>query len=363
MDVFYRGEDKDNAYRLPLVVTTGCLAGVGLDLILQVFAQSREQLLSIPPFYVVGPPAVLEARKRRLGFSFPLREVTPAEALAVFPKALPVYPLSSPGPKEDQPGKTRPEHAALVLESITTATAQVMAGAAEALVTNPIQKASLYKAGFSFAGHTEFIADLVQQHTGQSYHPVMMMACTELRTVPLTIHVALRKAIDLLTETLVCKTARIVARDLERLFGFETPRLVLAGLNPHAGENGTMGTEEQEILEPAVARLQEEGIRITGPFPADTLFHEKALIGMEAVLACTHDQALIPIKTRAFDRAVNVTLGLPLVRTSPDHGTALDIAGTGQACTGSFLAALRLARSLGGRLKSQKERRFLGKTS
>ena len=221
------------------------------------------------------------------------------------------------------------------------------AGRAGAVVTNPIAKHVLYEAGFRHPGHTEFLAALAAD-AGPPPLPVMMLWCEELAVVPVTTHIALRAVPDAVTGALVRDTARIVARALARQFGIARPRLVLAGLNPHAGEAGSMGTEDRDVLAPAVAALRAEGLDIRGPLPADTLFHPRARAGYDAVLAPAHDQALIPIKTIAFDSAVNVTLGLPFVRTSPDHGTAFDIAGRGLARPDSLLAALRLAARLAG---------------
>jgi 4-hydroxythreonine-4-phosphate dehydrogenase len=222
----------------------------------------------------------------------------------------------------------------------------VLEGRAAALVTNPVAKSVLYRAGFAEPGHTEFLGRLAQEATGRPVTPVMMLWAPELAVVPVTIHIPLREVFAVLTTALIVKTARIVARDLTGRFGIARPRLALAGLNPHAGEDGTLGKEDETIVAPAVAQLKAEGIDARGPLPADTLFHERARKTYDVALCMYHDQALIPIKTLAFDHGVNVTLGLPFVRTSPDHGTAFDIAGTGKADPSSLAAALKLAARL-----------------
>jgi len=213
-------------------------------------------------------------------------------------------------------------------------------------VTNPVAKNVLYNSGFAEPGHTEFLAKLVQEASGKWLRPVMMLWSPELAVVPVTIHLPLREIFKQLSVELVVETGRIVARDLAKRFGLPRPRLAIAGLNPHAGEAGTLGDEDRAIVAPAVAALVAEGIDARGPLPGDSMFHEAARASYDAALCMYHDQALIPIKTLAFDHAVNVTLGLPFVRTSPDHGTAFDIAGTGTADPTSLIAALRLAARL-----------------
>jgi 4-hydroxythreonine-4-phosphate dehydrogenase len=245
-----------------------------------------------------------------------------------------------------EPGRPNRSSAPAAIASIRRAVADVIAGAAAAIVTNPVAKNVLYNWGFAEPGHTEFLATLVQEATGKSLRPVMMLWSPELAVVPVTIHLPLRKIFERLSTELIVETGRIVAGDLSRRFRIPRPRLAIAGLNPHAGENGALGEEDRTIVAPAVARLIAEGIDARGPLPADSLFHERARATYDAALCMYHDQALIPIKTLAFDHAVNVTLGLPFVRTSPDHGTAFDIAGTGVADPTSLVAALRLAARL-----------------
>jgi 4-hydroxythreonine-4-phosphate dehydrogenase len=239
--------------------------------------------------------------------------------------------------------------AAVAIAAIRLAVSHVMSGEASAVVTNPIAKNVLYRSGFSEPGHTEYLARLATEATGQPMQSVMMLWSPELAVVPVTIHLPLSEVVGALTTKLIEQTGRIVAKDLAARFGIRKPRLAVAGLNPHAGEDGAMGKEDGDIVRPAITTLQAEGINARGPIPADTMFHPGARATYDAAICMYHDQALIPIKTLAFDHAVNVTLGLPFVRTSPDHGTAFDIAGTGRADPSSFIAAVNLA----GRLSSQ----------
>jgi 4-hydroxythreonine-4-phosphate dehydrogenase len=245
-----------------------------------------------------------------------------------------------------EPGDPDGSSARAAIASIRRAVADVLAGSAAAIVTNPVAKNVLYSWGFAEPGHTEFLATLVQEATGQVLRPVMMLWSPELAVVPVTIHLPLREIFKHLSTELVVETGRIVARDLSARFRIPRPRLAIAGVNPHAGENGAFGEEDRAIVAPAVAQLVADGIAARGPLPADSLFHMGARASYDAALCMYHDQALIPIKTLAFDHAVNVTLGLPFVRTSPDHGTAFDIAGTGKADAASLIAALRLAARL-----------------
>jgi 4-hydroxythreonine-4-phosphate dehydrogenase len=279
-----------------------------------------------------------------LGWDVPIAPVELSQIPSVFPNSLPVVPLSIPVFAE--PGQPDASNAPSVIESIETAVRFVRAGSAAAVVTNPIAKHVLYEAGFPHPGHTEFLAALAGDG-GTTYHPVMMLWSEQLAVVPVTVHIPLANVPSALTTDLIVLTGRIVARALQERFGIANPRLALAGLNPHAGENGTMGTEDSTVIAPAIEILRAEGIDVAGPLPADTMFRARARSRYDAALAMYHDQALIPIKTIAFDEAVNVTLGLPFVRTSPDHGTAFDIAGKGIARPDSLMAALKLAARLG----------------
>jgi 4-hydroxythreonine-4-phosphate dehydrogenase len=272
--------------------------------------------------------------------------VKPDRAVAVFRTALPVVALDVSVTAE--PGRPDRSSAPAAIAAIRRGVADVMAGSAAAVVTNPVAKNVLYNSGFAEPGHTEFLATLVQQASGKTLSPVMMLWSPELAVVPVTIHLPLKEIFEHLSVGLVVETGRIVADDLVTRFGLARPRLAIAGLNPHAGEAGMLGEEDRAIVAPAVATLRAEGIDAKGPLPADSMFHAQARSSYDAALCMYHDQALIPIKTLAFDHAVNVTLGLPFVRTSPDHGTAFDIAGKGTADPTSLIAALRLAARLAG---------------
>jgi 4-hydroxythreonine-4-phosphate dehydrogenase len=326
----------------PLALTLGEPAGIGPDLALAIWRQRAK--LDIPPFYIIADAEFLARRAGELRFDVPIAAVTPASAAATFREALPVVPLDVSASAE--PGRPDRSSAPAAVASIRRAVTDVMAGAAAAIVTNPVAKNVLYNWGFAEPGHTEFLARLAQEATGKSFRPVMMLWSPELAVVPVTIHLPLREIFSQLSSELVVETGRIVARDLAARFGLAHPRLAIAGLNPHAGEAGTLGEEDRAIVAPAVAQLVAEGIDARGPLPADSLFHDRARATYDVALCMYHDQALIPIKTLAFDHAVNVTLGLPFVRTSPDHGTAFDIAGTGKADPTSLVAALRLAARL-----------------
>jgi 4-hydroxythreonine-4-phosphate dehydrogenase len=326
----------------PLALTLGEPAGIGPDLALSVWRRRSE--LDVPPFYLVADPDFLRLRAEQLRLDVPVATVTPRTAAATFGSALPVVAIDMP--VTAAPGRPDRSSAPAAVASIRRATADVMAGSAAAIVTNPVAKNVLYNWGFAEPGHTEFLATLVHEATGKSLRPVMMLWSPELAVVPVTIHLPLREIFKQLSVELVVDTGRIVARDLAKRFGLPHPRLAIAGLNPHAGEAGTLGEEDGAIVAPAVARLVADGIDARGPLPADSLFHAQARATYDVALCMYHDQALIPIKTLAFDHAVNVTLGLPFVRTSPDHGTAFDIAGTGRADPTSLVAALRLAARL-----------------
>jgi 4-hydroxythreonine-4-phosphate dehydrogenase len=331
-----------NPGALSLALTMGEPAGIGPDLTIQIWRQ-REKL-RLPPFYLIGDPDFIRARARLLGSEIALDVVTPARAAETFPRALPVVPLEIKATAA--PGRPDASSAPAVIASIRLAVADVLAGNAAGIVTNPIAKNVLYRSGFAEPGHTEFLAKLAQETTGKTARPVMLLWSPELAVVPVTIHLPLKDVVSRLTCDLVAETGRITARDLTGRFGIVRPRLAVAGLNPHAGEDGALGEEDEAIVAPAVRQLRAEGIDAVGPVPADTLFHKRARAAYDVALCMYHDQALIPIKTLAFDHAVNVTLGLPFVRTSPDHGTAFDIAGKGTANPSSLVAALSLAARL-----------------
>jgi 4-hydroxythreonine-4-phosphate dehydrogenase len=326
----------------PLALTLGEPAGIGPDITVQAWRQRRE--LDLPPFYVVGDRDFIARRAIELGTPIAVAACEPGDAAAMFATALPVVELGLPV----SAAPARPDHtsAPAAIASIDIAVIHVLDGLAEAVVTNPIAKNVLYRSGFSEPGHTEYLAKLAARATGTVLRPVMMLWSPELAVVPVTIHLPLRDVPAALDAEVIVETGRITARDLVARFGIARPRLAIAGLNPHAGEDGAMGEEDDAIVRPAVERLRAEGIAARGPLPADTMFHAAARASYDAALCMYHDQALIPIKTLAFDHAVNVTLGLPFVRTSPDHGTAFDIAGTGRANPASLAAAIRLAARL-----------------
>lgn len=322
----------------PLAVSMGEPAGIGPDLILALHAQ--REALKLPPFLVFGHVQFLRQRAMRLGIEVDIAETTPSEADAIFKRALPVAAIDGDVP--DQPGHVHEASGRVVIEAIRQAVRSVQAGACRAVVTAPIHKAALYHTGFSYPGHTEFLAALCARD-GVPPLPVMMLAHEDLRAVPLTIHVPLRDVPAMVTQELIVQTLGVMAKDLRERFGIAAPRIAVAGLNPHAGEAGAIGREDIEIIAPAIAEAQAAGVDAVGPLPGDTLFYPPHWRHYDAVLAMYHDQALIPIKTVAFDAGVNATLGLPIVRTSPDHGTAFGLAGTGKASASSFAAALRMA--------------------
>jgi 4-hydroxythreonine-4-phosphate dehydrogenase len=330
---------------LPLALTLGEPAGIGPDITFAAWRRRAE--LGLPPFYLLADPAFIARRVERIAPDTPLAVGEPATAAAAFATALPVVDIAVPVSAE--PGRPDQSSAPAALAAIRRAVADVHAGAAAAVVTNPVAKNVLYRSGFAEPGHTEYLGKLAEEATGVAARPVMMLWSPELAVVPVTIHLALKDVIPRLSESLVVETARIVARDLRERFGIARPRLAIAGLNPHAGEDGALGDEDLTVVRPAVERLKAEGIDARGPLPADSLFHRAARATYDVALAMYHDQALIPIKTLAFNHAVNVTLGLPFVRTSPDHGTAFDIAGTGRADPASLIAALQLAARLSSR--------------
>ncbi len=330
----------------PLAVTMGEPAGIGPELVGMAWRALRgEPNLD---FLCLADPDFLEDRIRAAGIDAPIAKIARASDCAgLFRNALPVLPLNT---RVVQGRPARPDVAdcPAVLEAIHTAVALVQDGACRALVTAPVQKETLYLSGFSFPGHTELLGELAAQRGGPAM-AVMMLASPQLRVVPVTVHVPLADVPRLLTTDLIVSTGRIVAADLARRFGITRPRLAVCGLNPHAGEGGQIGTEDRDVIAPSVAALKEAGVSASGPHSADTLFHPAARAGYDAVLAMYHDQALIPIKTIAFDTAVNVTLGLPFVRTSPDHGTALELAGTGKADPTSLICAIRMAGDMSDR--------------
>jgi 4-hydroxythreonine-4-phosphate dehydrogenase len=324
----------------PIAVTLGDPAGIGPDITLQAWARRHD--LGLPAFVVLGDADILTGRARQLGLDVPLAATGDlAAGPRLFRDALPVLPV---------PEYSGPNGADGIVASIEQAVAAVAARRALALVTNPITKRSLDFAALPYPGHTEFLADLAVRYLGGARpRPVMMLAAEELKVVPATVHIPIASVPAALTIPLLRETIAITAGALVQDFGIAAPRIAVAGLNPHAGEDGLIGAEERRIIAPAIEAARALGVSVTGPHAADTLFHAEARRDYDAVVAMYHDQALIPLKTLSFDRGVNVTLGLPFVRTSPDHGTAFSIAGTGKARPTSFMAALRLAFDMGRR--------------
>jgi len=319
---------------VPLALTMGDPAGIGPEITRAAWARLRQGR----PFVLLADPAL-----------FPEGRVvaSAAEASSVFAEALPILPVKLAAAVV--PGQPDSENAAAVIASIERATRLTEAGETAAVVTNPISKATLYGAGFAYPGHTEYLAALT--HTRL---PVMMLAAPALRVVPITIHVSIRAALDLLTPELIVATSRVTAASLRAHFGIARPRLAMAGLNPHAGEAGAMGDEEGRLIQPAIDRLRAEGIDVSGPWPPDTMFTSRARPQYDVAMCMYHDQALIPLKTLDMDGGVNVTLGLPIIRTSPDHGTAFGIAGQGIADPASLIAAITLAAELAHRKETSR---------
>jgi 4-hydroxythreonine-4-phosphate dehydrogenase len=327
--------------RRPLALTMGEPAGIGGEIALQAWLRRAD---GVPPFYLIDHPDRIAKLARQLGWAVPVRTIDDrATALTAFADALPVVPLGDAPVAEA--GHPDPADQRLVLRAIDLAVADVRVGHAAALVTNPINKDALYRAGFRHPGHTEYLAEIA----GSRDPAVMMLASPALRVVPVTIHLALREAIATLSADAIIHAGRVVDAALRRDFAVAAPVIAVAGLNPHAGEAGGLGREDIDIVAPAVAGLRQAGIDARGPLAADTMFHAAARRGYDAALCMYHDQALIPIKTLDFDGAVNVTLGLPFIRTSPDHGTAFDIAGQGIARPDSLIAALKLAAEMAAR--------------
>jgi len=314
-------------------------AGIGGEIAIKAWLDRLA--MNIPDFFVLDDPDRLKRLGQRIGMEIPIKTISaPDEVAATFPDALPVMPLGMD--IDVEPGATNPDYVPAVLESIDRAVEYALSGDVSGIVTNPIHKKTLYDGGFRHPGHTEYLA--LKSAAGSV--PVMMLTCPGLRVVPVTIHMSLREAVDALDTDVIVTNGIVTAEALQRDYGIEQPRLAVAGLNPHAGEDNAMGDDEEQVIAPAVRALQARGIDCFGPAPADTLFHAAARSTYDAVLCMYHDQALIPLKTIDFERGVNVTLGLPFVRTSPDHGTAFNIAGSGTASPLSLIAAIREASSM-----------------
>ncbi len=335
---------------LPLALTMGDPAGIGLDITLA--AWFAREVHDLAPFVLFGDVDALARRAEVLGLDVPTAVVSdPAAAVPHFATRLPVLPV--PCAETAVAGEAQTANARAVIASIEEAVLAVRRGAARAVVTNPIAKSVLMAEGFPHPGHTDYLGALAEAHFGaRNVRPVMLLAADELKVVPLTVHIPLARVPQGVTAADIVATARILARALRDDFGLVRPRIAVTGLNPHAGEDGLLGSEDEAVIAPAIAALAAEGLDVTGPHPADTMFHAAARATYDAALAMYHDQALIPIKTLAFDRGVNVTLGLPFVRTSPDHGTAFSIAGTGKANARSLIEALKVADAMARRRAS-----------
>lgn len=327
----------------PIALTQGDPAGCGPEITLKAWSTLRA---GWPVFFLIGDMAVMARAARKARLPAPVEISSPSEAAGLFPDALPVLPAGVELPPVT-PGQGDPAAAPLVRASIEQAVALSLSGEAAGLATNPISKAVMYAAGFTFPGHTEFVAELTSQAPLEGARgPVMMLACPGLRVALTSIHEPLSAAVAGLEAGRVAHVARVTQEALKRDFGLAAPRLALAGLNPHASEDGALGREEIETLNPVAAALRGEGVDISDARPPDTLFHAEAREGYDAAICLYHDQGLIPVKTLDFHGGVNITLGLPVVRTSPDHGVAYDIAGLGVARADSLIAALKTARDM-----------------
>jgi len=323
----------------PIALTMGEPAGIAPDITLKAWLSLKQAQASC--FFVIADGELLRERAKLMELAVEITPIrAPDEAFSLFGRALPV--LHMPLSRTPRPGEIIAETSNAVIGSIERGVEQTLVGEASALVTNPIHKKTLYGQGFKHTGHTDFIAWLIRSR-GLTAEPVMMLAAPGIRTVPLTVHVPLKQVAQALSVDMILRQTRVVNRDLRHYFGIPSPRIAITGLNPHAGEGGALGGEEQSVISPAVEQLRREGLNVEGPLPADSVFHEEARAKFDIVICMFHDQALIPVKTLGFHEGVNATLGLPIVRTSPDHGTALSLAGTGAANPTSLVSAIRLA--------------------
>ncbi len=318
---------------LPIVLTPGEPAGIGAEVAVKAWENGN-----VPPFFLLDEPQRIRETADVCGSKIPIITIKdPTETIANFNRGLPVLPFQFPIPCP--PGRPAVENAKSVIDSIRKAVEFIYNGKASGLVTNPVHKQTLKQSGFKYPGHTEFLSSLA----GENCYPVMMLTSKTLRVIPVTIHEPINRVAKLLTKELIAKTVSTTIQSLRKDFGIPKPRVLVTGLNPHAGEGGSIGIEEINIIEPVVSDFHKQGINIFGPVAADSIFHAEARKTFDAAICMYHDQALIPIKTLDFWGSVNVTIGLPFIRTSPDHGTALDIAGSGMANPQSLSTALRLA--------------------
>ena len=319
----------------PLILTPGEPAGIGAEITIKSWYAGERDIC------VIESPNRLADLATKLGIPLSIRAIMHPNQFTPGRKSLHVIPIDWPIP----PIFGSPDHqnGQIVVQSIATAAAFCRDGSVAGMVTNPIQKATLYEAGFAYPGHTEFLASMASVDCGG---PMMMLASDNLSVVPLTIHMPVKDVPNSISKQSIVNAAQLLNASLKRFFGLSAPRIAITGLNPHAGENGNIGREDQAIIQPAITDLQQRGLKVTGPFPADTLFHEEARKSYDAVVGMYHDQVLIPLKTLNFFGAVNITLGLDFIRTSPDHGTGLDIAGSGTARPDSLIAAINMARKM-----------------
>lgn len=319
-------------------------AGISGEIAMMAWSSRKENL--VPPFFLIDDPARLEDLSKILKQQIPIEIVrSPTEAISIFNKALPIIPVKLV--EKSIPGLPNPSNAPSIISSIDTAIALAKRDEISGIVTGPIHKASLYEHGFHSPGHTEYIAEKF----GIS-NPVMMLSCSQLRVVPITVHHSIIDAVNNLTTEKIVVISTIVNKSLKLDFKIVKPRLAILGLNPHAGEDGNLGMEEKLIIEPAIEKLNQAGINAIGPLAPDSAFHESARDQYDVAICMIHDHALIPLKTLGFDEGINITLGLPIVRTSPDHGTAFNIAGTGKANPGSLVASIKLASRIADRRQS-----------
>lgn len=326
----------DTPQPAPIAVTMGEPAGVGVEIALKSWLKYEQQ--NLPPFFLLADPGHVRAMAATIQDAPAIVEIDePEQTRHAIAQGLPVLPIQLSAPVT--PGRPDRENARHVIEAIDHAVAYAKLGAVSAVVTAPIQKSALYAIGFSFPGHTEYLAHLC----GISTEPVMLLASPGIRAVPVTIHVSLREALEQLNEDIIVRQAEITAQALTSDFGLDHPHIAVAGLNPHAGEGGDIGREDIDIVAPAIQRLKDAGYNVSGPHPPDSMFHAKMRETYDVALCMYHDQALIPVKALGFDIGINVTLGLPIVRTSPDHGTALALAGTGRANPASMISAIGTA--------------------
>jgi len=320
---------------LPLIVTPGEPAGIGAEITIRSWYCGQRDIC------VIESPTRLADLAIQLGIPLSIRAITHPDQFTAGDESLHVIAIDWPA----APVFGSPDHrnGQIIIDSICNAAAFCRDGSAAGMVTNPIHKATLYDAGFAYPGHTEFLASMASTDPGG---PMMMLASDKLRVVPLTIHIPVKDVPNSISKQSIVTAAQLLDASLKRFFGLSAPRIAIAGLNPHAGENGNIGREDQDIIQPAITDLQQSELKVAGPFPADTLFHEEARKSYDAVIGMYHDQVLIPLKTIDFFGSVNVTLGLDFIRTSPDHGTGLDIAGSGTARPDSLVAAMDMARKM-----------------